>query len=81
MCIRDSLWPVILAALTALAARILCTTGAARMSYLASRTVKQVLRRRILEKLLRLGPGYDRQVASSEAVQVLSLIHIFLFHR
>lgn len=64
------LWPVILAALAALAARILCTTGAARMSYLASRTVKQVLRRRILEKLLRLGPGYDRQVSSSEAVQV-----------
>ena len=35
--------------------RWLCTTGAARMSDLSSRTVKKTLRTQIYEKLLRLG--------------------------
>ncbi|WP_367924091.1 ABC transporter ATP-binding protein/permease [uncultured Ruthenibacterium sp.] len=64
-------WPsLVLISLTALLARVVCTIGAGRMSYQSSRTVKQVLRRRIFEKLLRLGAGYDRQVPSSEVVQV-----------
>lgn len=63
-------WPLVLAGLTALAARLGCTVGAGRMSYRASQTVKQVLRRRIFEKLLRLGASYDQQTPSSEVVQV-----------
>ena len=57
-------------AAVALAVRYFCTVGASRMSYLSSRTVKQTLRQQIYEKLLRLGPGYNRQVSTSEIVQV-----------
>lgn len=57
-------------AAAALAVRYFCTVGASRMSYLSSRTVKQTLRQQIYEKLLRLGPGYNRQVSTSEIVQV-----------
>ncbi len=57
-------------AVVALAVRYFCTVGASRMSYLSSRAVKQMLRQQIYEKLLRLGPGYNRQVSTSEIVQV-----------
>lgn len=58
------------AAAVALAVRFACTVGASRMSFLASRTVKQTLRTRIYQKLLRLGSGYTEQFKTSEVVQV-----------
>lgn len=41
-----------------------------RESFAASQNVKRKLRRAILEKLLRLGPAYDRQVSTAEVVQL-----------
>ena len=40
------------------------------MSYLSSAKVKATLRDKIYEKLLRLGIGYDKNIATSEAVQI-----------
>ena len=54
----------------ALLVRFLCTIMGSRMNFLASREVKQALRTRIYEKLLRLGPAYKQQVRTSEVVQV-----------
>ena len=59
----------ILAAL-AVAMRFACTTGASRMGFLSSRTVKKALREAIYQKLLRLGASYNEQVKTSEVVQV-----------
>ena len=59
----------ILAAL-AVAVRFACTTGASRMGFLSSRTVKKALRGAIYQKLLRLGASYNEQVKTSEVVQV-----------
>ena len=59
----------ILAALT-VAVRFACTTGASRMGFLSSRTVKKALREAIYQKLLRLGASYNEQVKTSEVVQV-----------
>ena len=59
----------ILAAL-AVAVRFACTTGASRMGFLSSRTVKKALREVIYQKLLRLGASYNEQVKTSEVVQV-----------
>ena len=59
----------ILAAL-AVAVRFACTTGASRMGFLSSRTVKKALREAIYQKLLRLGSSYNEQVKTSEVVQV-----------
>lgn len=62
-----------LTALTVAAAvlvRFLCAGAAARMSYKASSRVKKVLRDRLCEKLLRLGPSYTGRVSTSEVVQV-----------
>ena len=59
----------ILAAL-AVAVRFACTTGASRMGFLSSRTVKKALRETIYQKLLRLGASYNEQVKTSEVVQV-----------
>lgn len=53
-------------------ARRLCAVKAGRMSFRAARSVKQVLRRQLLEKLLRLGPSYAERVSTSEVVQVAS---------
>ena len=56
---------------------ILCTVllrfftmrWAVRMSYLASRTVKRVMREKIYGKLLRLGTAYREHVTTAELVQ------------
>lgn len=42
---------------------------ATRMSYLASRTVKRVMREKIYSKLLRLGTSYREHVTTAELVQ------------
>ncbi len=59
----------ILAAL-AVAVHFACTTGASRMGFLSSHTVKKALREAIYQKLLRLGASYNEQVKTSEVVQV-----------
>ena len=56
--------------LGAVALRFGCAVGAARMSYLSSRTVKTRLRTLLYEKLLRLGTAYRESVRTSEVVQV-----------
>ena len=58
------------AGLAAVLVRGICTAGAGRMSFLAARSVKRTLRRSIYEKLLRLGPAYSQNMATSEAVQL-----------
>lgn len=50
--------------------RWMCAAGAGRMSFRAAKAVKQVLRRRIYEKLLRLGPAYSQKCSTAEAVQL-----------
>lgn len=57
-------------ALAALAVRFVCALGAARMSYLSSKTVKARLRTLLYEKLLRLGTAYREEVQTSAVVQV-----------
>lgn len=57
-------------ALAALAVRFVCAVGAARMSYLSSKTVKARLRTLLYEKLLRLGTAYREEVQTSAVVQV-----------
>ena len=49
--------------------RFFTTKYAARMSYLASRTVKRVMREKIYAKLLRLGTSYREHVTTAELVQ------------
>ena len=65
-----SLATTLLVAAAAAAGRFVCARQAAVCSYRASRSAKQALRRTILEKLLRLGPGYSSRVSTSEVVQV-----------
>ncbi len=49
--------------------RYFTTVYATRMSYLASRTVKRVMREKIYAKLLRLGTSYRKHVTTAELVQ------------
>ena len=63
--------PLVLAVAAAMiGVRFFCAKMATKCSYQASHSVKQVLRRTIFDKLLRLGPSYSSQVATSEVVQV-----------
>ncbi len=50
--------------------RTVSTRFSATASYLASRDVKRVLRHRVYEKLLRLGPNYTELVPTAEVVQL-----------
>ncbi|XVG96294.1 ABC transporter ATP-binding protein/permease [Eubacteriales bacterium KG127] len=50
--------------------RYFSAVRASRMGYLASKSVKKILREIIFNKLLRLGQGYSKQVKTSEVVQV-----------
>lgn len=52
-----------------IALRIFTAIGANRMSYLASRTVKRVMREHIYGKLLRLGTSYREHASTAELVQ------------
>ena len=65
-----SLAVTLLVALAAAIIRFFCSKQSTLCSYRSSRSVKQVLRHTIFEKLLRLGPGYSSQVSTSEIVQV-----------
>ena len=50
--------------------RVVAARLAARESFAASQDVKRVLRRRIYEKLLAMGPSYTDQVPTAEVVQL-----------
>lgn len=54
----------------AILTRFVCTMGSSRMSYLSSKAVKQTLREKIYDKLLRIGNSYREQINTSEIVQV-----------
>ncbi len=55
--------------LFALILRWFATKGAIRMSYLASKTFKRLMRERIYQKLLRLGTTYREHASTAELVQ------------
>lgn len=57
-------------AVLSIAVRFLCSYMASRAGYLSSRSVKKVLRRKIYEKMLRLGPSYTEQLSTAETVQM-----------
>ncbi len=65
----DALRTVTIAA-AALVIRFVCMIAASRMSFLSSKAVKQILREKIYEKLLKLGASYNEKVKTSEIVQV-----------
>ena len=50
--------------------RVICNVASSKMSYLSSKNVKQVLRHKIMEKMLTLGSSYNEKVRTSEVVQV-----------
>ena len=54
----------------AVVVRFLCERMAARASYEASVDVKRILRKKIYEKLLRLGASYKEKTSTSEVVQL-----------
>ncbi len=58
------------AVLAAAAVRYACQTGAAKMSFLSSRAAKKTLRSMLYQKVLSLGMGYEKDMATSEIVQV-----------
>ena len=60
-------WPLLAAGVIL---RVVAARLAARESFAASQDVKRVLRRRIYEKLLAMGPGYADQVPTAEVVQL-----------
>lgn len=73
--IYEKLWglselviPLIIIVLTVIL-RFFTTRYATRMSYLASRTVKRVMREKIYAKLLRLGTSYRDHASTAELVQ------------
>lgn len=59
------LWAVL-----AIGVRFICTYLSSKMGYLSSKAVKKTLREKIYSKLLRLGSAYNKDVKTSEVVQV-----------
>ncbi|MBS6162210.1 MAG: ABC transporter ATP-binding protein/permease [Firmicutes bacterium] len=57
-------------AIGAVLVRMVCFVISSRMSFLSSKSVKQILREKIYGKLLNLGVSYKENVRSSEVVQV-----------
>ena len=64
----DLIIPALVIAVTVVL-RFFTTKYAARMSYLASRTVKRVMREKIYARLLRLGASYREHATTAELVQ------------
>ncbi len=67
---REGVTATICMALVAVVARLVCERQATKVSYLASKDVKVVLRKKLYEKILRLGASYTERVATSEVVQM-----------
>ncbi|MCR5655545.1 MAG: ABC transporter ATP-binding protein/permease [Lachnospiraceae bacterium] len=55
--------------LTTLGIRFFTTKQTAKMSYMASKTIKRVMREQIYKKLLRLGTSYREHASTAELVQ------------
>ena len=66
--LTDLILPAVMIAVTVIL-RFFTTKYAVRMSYLASRTVKRVMREKIYTKLLRLGTSYREHATTAELVQ------------
>ena len=66
--LKDLVVPALIIAISVVL-RFFTTKYAARMSYLASRTVKRVMREKIYAKLLRLGTSYREHATTAELVQ------------
>lgn len=56
--------------MAALGIRFVCDRLAAKASYQASVDVKQILRDKIYEKLLRLGTSYREKASTAEVIQM-----------
>lgn len=67
--ISEMMWTAGILAV-ALVVRFICDKQAVRTSFEASVDVKRVLRKKIYEKLLRLGVSYRESVSTSEVVQM-----------
>ncbi len=50
--------------------RYFCSVYSNKMSYMSSKSVKQVLRQLIYKKLLKLGNSYNQKISTSEVVQI-----------
>lgn len=66
----QKLQKTILVTVCAVLIRFICYRLSGYFSYLSSKTVKMTLRKKIYQKLLRLGTAYREQVQTSEVVQV-----------
>ena len=60
----------LIVALLSIVIRFICSVGSSRMSYLASKSVKRILRTKIYNKLLKFGTSYQSKVSTSEVVQL-----------
>ncbi len=58
------------AGVAAIVVRMVCLSAAQRMGLAASLTAKRTVRRKVYDKLVRIGPSYSEHIATSEAVQV-----------
>ena len=58
------------AGVAVIAVRMACLTYAQRMGTAAAVAAKRSVRRRVYDKLVRMGPGYSELIPTSEAVQV-----------
>ena len=66
----DSDFRLLIAVPICIAIRYICDIGYTKASFLASSGIKQVLRTRIYEKMIRLGASYREQVSTAEVVQM-----------
>lgn len=66
--IREMIIALVISGIT-LVIRFLTTKKTSEMSYLASKTVKRVMREQIYKKILRLGSSYREHASTSELVQ------------
>ncbi len=67
---NDSLYIYIAIIFAGMAGRFATDIFAARNSYMSSHKVKELLRDKIYEKLLEIGPSYRQSVSTSQVVQV-----------
>lgn len=66
--VREMIISLVISGIT-LVIRFLTTKKTSEMSYLASKTVKRVMREQIYKKILRLGSSYREHASTSELVQ------------
>ena len=63
------LWPS-LGIVLSLGIRIVCAAASTDAAFMAGSRVKRSLRERIYRKLISLGPGYNRHIATAETIQL-----------